>query len=130
MAKPGKGSRALPDARGEATAASTGDAAVVSTNKGFEVRDDGARVRKLSKTIMGHQGPISEIVLRRPTYRDFMDLGDPKTFIVIEGGWVPQHDLQLIERYVERLSGIQSLLLVQCDYTDGIALRDAVLSFF
>jgi hypothetical protein len=96
----------------------------------FIVEADGARVRTLLKPIIGHEGPIQKIRLRKPTYRDVMTMGDPETLVVVEGGYVPQIDMTLIERYIVALSGVDQLLLEQMDYMDALALRDAVRSFF
>lgn len=128
--KTGTKSDASSAASEEAATEKPGTSVAASNDVGYTVRNDGSLVRTLSRPIVGHEGPIKEVALRRPGYRDFMDLGDPKTYVIVNGGYVPQHDLATIERYIERLSGVQSLLLDQADYTDGIALRDAVLSFF
>lgn len=96
----------------------------------FTVELDGSRVRTLVKPIQGHQGAIDKIRLRKPTYRDVMNYGDPETAVVVTGGYVPQIDMTLIERYIVALSGIDQGLLEQLDYIDALALRDAVRSFF
>jgi hypothetical protein len=97
---------------------------------------DGGRERILTKPIVGHptaenpQGRITKITLRRPKYRDVMSHGDPETLVVVQGGYVPQTDMAIIERYIGALSGIDVGLLEQLDYVDALALRDAVQSFF
>jgi len=96
----------------------------------FTVDDNGARVRELVKPIIGHNGPIASITLRKPKYRDVMSFGDPETLVVINGGYIPQTDMALVEKYIVTLSGIDAGLLEQVDYRDALALRDAVRSFF
>lgn len=96
----------------------------------FTVELDGSRVRKLVKPITTHTGPLGVIKLRKPTYRDIMSNGDPETAIIVQGGYVPQLDMVIIERYIASLSGVDPLLLEQIDYLDALALRDAVRSFF
>lgn len=96
----------------------------------FTVDANGARVRKLVKPIVGHDGAITAITLRKPKYRDVMSFGDPETLVVVKGGYVPQIDMVTIEKYIVTLSGIDGGLLEQVDYQDALALRDAVRSFF
>ena len=96
----------------------------------FVVGADGSRVRKLVKVISSHSGPMDTITLRKPKYRDVMNYGDPESLVVLQGGYVPQIDMVVIERYIVALSGVDQLLLEQLDYTDALALRDAVRSFF
>lgn len=96
----------------------------------YTVDNEGRRVRKLVKPIIGHQGPIETITLRKPNYRDIMTNGDPESLVVLQGGYVPQVDMVTIERYIIALSGVDQLLLEQLDYLDALALRDAVRSFF
>lgn len=96
----------------------------------FTTDANGGRVRKLVKPIVGHDGSITSITLRKPKYRDIMSFGDPETLVVVNGGYVPQIDMALIEKYIVTLSGIDSGLLEQLDYRDALVLRDAVRSFF
>lgn len=115
---------------GAATAAAPAQAAPPKPAPAFTVEPDGSRVRTLLKPIVAHTGPVTSIKLRKPTYRDVMTHGDPETLVVVEGGYVPQIDMVLIERYIVTLSGMDPLLLEQMDYMDALALRDAVRSFF
>lgn len=102
----------------------------------FTVGPDGSRIRELLSPIQGHPsnenptGKIERIVLRKPKYRDVMRNGDPETLVVVQGGYVPQTDMAIIERYIATLSGIDAALLEQLDYRDALALRDAVKDFF
>ncbi len=96
----------------------------------FTVAPDGSRVIALEKGFEGHDGLVRELRLRPPTYKDFMELGDPTTLIVGANAMVPQDDLVTIRRYVEELSGGNPLLMEKCTLQDALALRDAVKSFF
>jgi hypothetical protein len=102
----------------------------------FTTTAEGGRERILVKAIVGHPTPenplgrIEKITLRRPRYRDVMSHGDPETLVVVQGGYVPQTDMAIIDRYIGALSGIDVGLLEQLDYLDALALRDAVQSFF
>lgn len=112
------------------------DAAPAAENDGgrvaaFTIGANGERRRRLAGPIRAHGGKtIEEIVLRKPRYRDIMDHGDPTAYVLVEGGAVPQTDMVTIEKYIVALSGIDPGLLEQIDYTDALALRDAVKSFF
>ena len=105
-------------------------AAPAAPEPAFTVDNNGGRVRKLVKPIIGHNGSITSITLRKPSYRDVMSFGDPETAVVVNGGYVPTTDMVLIEKYIVSLSGIDGGLLEQMDYLDALALRDAVRSFF
>jgi hypothetical protein len=111
-------------------AASEASPAPAKREPAFTVALDGSRVRKLVKPIISHEGPLDKVTLRKPSYRDIMNNGDPETMVVLQGGWVPQLDMTIIERYIATLSGLDPLLLEQMDYKDALALRDAVRSFF
>jgi hypothetical protein len=130
MKKPSraKSSRVPKGARGEAAAGEPGT--TVAASLYYRTREDGSRARTLLKPIRGHGVTITEIVLRKPMYRDIMDFGDPKMLIILDAGMTPMHDMTIVEKYIARLSGVDALLLEQCDGEDALALRDAVLSFF
>ena len=96
----------------------------------FTVDPSGARVRKLLKPITGHQGVVSEVKLRPPTYREYLTHGDPSAMIVMHGAILPQEDLGIVARYIETLADCNPLLLEQADYRDAMALKEAVLDFF
>lgn len=116
---------------GAADAAAPVQAAPTKREPAYTIEADGSRVRKLVKPIIGHTGAIDTIKLRKPSYRDVMTHGDPETLVVVQGGYVPQIDMTLIERYVNTLIvGVDPGLLEQADYKDALALRDAVRSFF
>jgi len=97
----------------------------------FSIESDGVRVVKLEKPFEGHHGMISEIRLRPPTFKDFIELGDPSVLIVVAGGMVPQEDLATIAKYIARLGGGDTVPLDTAGtLRDAMALRDAVKSFF
>jgi hypothetical protein len=96
----------------------------------FSIGPDGARIVPLEKGLAGHNGFVKELRLRPPTYRDFMDLGDPTTLIVSANAMVPHDDLDTIRSYAERLCDSDPLLMEKLTLRDAMALRDAVKSFF
>ncbi len=103
---------------------------------GYTIAPDGSRVRKLLKPIVGSEGEITSIILRKPKYREIMQFGDPASLILMDGAAMPHEDMGVVEKYVNSLSGDQTGakiipdLLNQLEYQDALALKDAVLSFF
>lgn len=101
------------------------------TERAFTVDKDGTRVVPLVAAIATHSGPMTEMRLRKPTYKEIMQHGDPSQVIVLtNGSALPMEDMPTIELYIEKLSGVDRVLLAQLDYADGLALKDAVLDFF
>ena len=97
----------------------------------FTTEPDGTRVRKLLKPIQGHHGMVAEVRLRPPSYRDYMQLGDPSALIFMAGGMLPQEDLGVVQRYIERLLlGCDALVIEQADYRDAMVLKAMVMDFF
>ena len=99
-------------------------------DKPYKIADDGAHVVPLSKPLTSHQGQLTELRLRPPTFKDFMDLGDPSTLILGTGAMIPQDDFDIIKSYIVRLSGVDELLLGPASIRDAKAMRDAVKDFF
>lgn len=88
---------------------------------------------KLINPIEGHDGQISEVVLREPKYGDLMLLGEPAAFARSQSGMVFQSEKdEVLKAYVERLLVQPSdpALLLQCSLADALQLRDAVFGFF
>ena len=97
----------------------------------FKTEADGTRVVALEKPYEGHHGMITEIRMRPPTFKDFIELGDPTVLIVVARGMVPQEDLATIAKYIARLGGGDTARLeTNGTLRDAMALRDAVKSFF
>lgn len=97
----------------------------------FKTEADGTRVVKLEKAFEGHHGMISEIRLKPPTFKDFMELGDPTVLVIVANGMVPQDDLVTIGKYIARLGGGDTARLDTVGtLRDAEALTKAVKSFF
>lgn len=96
----------------------------------FLIEKDGTRVVTLSAPVDGHNGKITEVRLRVPSYKDFVELGDPTTLIIAKDVVCPHDDLATIVRYLERIADCDTLMLQQTSLRDAMALRDAVKSFF
>lgn len=92
---------------------------------------DGSKTVYLDRAIVTHTGHVAEVVLRAPTYDDFMALGDPTAVILSVGSAVQQDDMGLLRAYVERLSSVPPELLSQIkSLADAMALVGAVKDFF
>lgn len=92
---------------------------------------DGSKTVYLDRAIVTHSGQVREVVLRAPTYDDFMALGDPTAVILSLGSAVQQDDMVLLRAYVERLSSVPPELLSQIkSLADAMALVEAVKGFF
>ena len=96
----------------------------------FTIAEDGSHVIPLEKPMTGHQGQFSELRMRPPTFKDFMEFGDPTTLIVSSGAMIPQDDFNIIKAYIVRLSGVDELILAPATIRDARAMRDAVKDFF
>ncbi|MBN9062132.1 MAG: hypothetical protein BGP06_05230 [Rhizobiales bacterium 65-9] len=63
-----------------------------------------ARTVKIPMTppIIGHEGPINEIVVREPTYREFMQIGEPYTVAYADNGTpFTVENMEVIQKYCE-----------------------------
>ncbi len=95
--------------------------------------DDG-RVRvTLDKPVQTADGARDAVILKVPTYGDFMDLGDPTTLVFGSGGnaLVPSDDMVTIKAYVERLSDVSpEALRAQGSLPDARNMVAGVKMFF
>lgn len=87
----------------------------------------------LVKPIVTHEGNVTEIILREPKGRDFLELGEPWVWTKGPGGEsvsTPVPDV--IAAYVERCvdASVPSLILGQLGLSDGMRVRQALLDFF
>jgi hypothetical protein len=100
---------------------------------------------QLTKPIIGHKGPVSEVELREPTCEEFFELGDPRTTVFtvdeataglrtsgkntevkqVENGAV-------IKKYLQRCLVEPDALAVfaQCPLADALRIKEAFLGFF
>lgn len=92
------------------------------------------KVVPLSKPITGHKGPVSQVTLRDPVFRDLLAVGaEPETIVYTGGGaFFVQENLEAIEKYLDRLI-VETDVAAQIgslDLRDAIAVRKAVVDFF
>jgi hypothetical protein len=90
------------------------------------------KIIKLDKPIVGH-GVVTKVVLREPTYAEYMEIGDPFLVGVSPGSQIPFiiEDQAVITKYCEVLLVEPDALIIQ---DGGMELakkvRQAVKSFF
>ena len=89
-----------------------------------------AKTVTLSRPINWHHGQITQISLREPRYRDFMDLGLPSTWVTVPGGGFEQENVQALAEWIERLADCDVTALELLSLKDTLALRGAVRDFF
>lgn len=87
----------------------------------------------LASPIMGHGEPISRVVIKEPTGRDYFALGEPAVGARNPDGttyWV--ENVEVIEKYIEACVSEPSsgILLGQLCLADAMRVKDAVLDFF
>jgi hypothetical protein len=102
----------------------------MTDTKPFTATADGGREIPLEKPIIGHQGQITHIRLREPTFKDFVELGDPTTLVVTQHAVFPQDDMAIIRSYIERLASVDTGVLGTATFRDAMAMRDALKDFF
>ena len=90
---------------------------------------------ELDKPLMGHGGAqIRHVVVREPTYAEYMQHGDPYVWVPIPGTdrAFPSENLDVIRAY----SAIcvsepkDTLLLEQGGFEIGRKIKDAIMGFF
>lgn len=92
--------------------------------------------RKISvlvdKPFMGHNGQVREVIVREPTFEEYLKFGDPVVWVPLpEGGMFPTENTEVINAYVK-------ICIVDPDYLICLAggmdlarkLKGAILDFF
>lgn len=86
----------------------------------------------LNPPVQGHEGPIAEVVVREPSYKEYMAIGEPWTVAYADNGTPFQvENLDVINRYVEIcVVSPDAILLGQASGRTARRVREAVLNFF
>lgn len=89
---------------------------------------------QLSEPVVGHQGPITEVVLRPPSLPQYLAIGEPWSVVPAPDGRegaVVENDAA-IAAYGEACVAEprDKLLLGQIGLADAMAIKDAILDFF
>lgn len=87
----------------------------------------------LPQPLTGHDGPIKQIVLREPTYEEFMSYGEPILYGVSpEGRPFAVENMEAIRSYVAvcLVEPKDPLLLTQASALVGREVKEKILSFF
>lgn len=89
---------------------------------------------ELTEPIRTHDGVCSRVVIRAPKYGDVFALGEPQAYAVDpnSGMVFTSNRDDVIEKYLQLCvtEPKDPALLHQCNLTDSLALREAVLGFF
>jgi hypothetical protein len=86
----------------------------------------------LQKPFPGAEGIVSTVIVREPSGSEYLQLGEPKTWVRAAGGMALVENDDVIRKYVERciVKPDPLLALNQLSLKDMRAVRDAVLGFF
>ena len=88
----------------------------------------------LAEPLLGHHGAIHKVVVREPTFEDYIDLGgDPYTVArSAEGAAFVVEDAEKVRAYVNRciVEPTDKLILEKASFRVARAVKEAVLSFF
>ncbi|MGU3665805.1 hypothetical protein ACLBX9_16625 [Methylobacterium sp. A49B] len=87
----------------------------------------------LPEPLPGHKGPITEVVIRRPTFSDYLDCGGEPYSIgqSEEGALFSIEKPETIKAYINALVvEPDTLLLEQSDFLVAREVRKAILGFF
>jgi hypothetical protein len=88
---------------------------------------------KLAKPLMGHGGPITKVIVREPTYAEYMQHGDPFLVALSPESKIPfaVEDKVALARYAEILvKSPDALILEQGGMELARKITAAVRSFF
>ncbi len=91
------------------------------------------RTITLKKPIEGHHGKITQVVLREPTFDQYLEFGEPYTIAASKDGTpfgVENNDV--IRQYLAVCvkEPVDKLILTQLSVSDARKLKDALLGFF
>jgi len=87
----------------------------------------------LSKPVIGHKGPINEVVLRPPTFDEYMAYGDPYIWVPTGVGnqCFAAENMDVIRAYAKVLIVEPSeLLMPKDDFLLAQKVKGAIMGFF
>jgi hypothetical protein len=87
---------------------------------------------KLATAIKGHGGPITTVIVREPTFSEYLQYGDPIIWVPLpSGGAFPSENLDVVSAYM-RICVVEpdALLIEQGGLDLARKLKDAILGFF
>lgn len=87
---------------------------------------------KVSPPLKGHKGPIHEVVIREPTFEEYLRHGDPYIFVPLNGGKAfPSESMEVLSEYVKILVvEPDELLLAQGGFKLARQIKEAIMGFF
>jgi hypothetical protein len=87
----------------------------------------------LDKPLVGHKGPIDKVVIRPPTFNEYMEHGDPFIWVPLENGTAFASETpEVVSAYAKILvvEPQEKLLLEQGGFPLAKKIRQAIGSFF
>lgn len=89
---------------------------------------------KLDKPLAGHAGPVTQVVIREPTFNEYLDIGDPYVVAQAPVSGIPfiLEDKAAIATYARTLivEPTDPLLLEQGGMVLARKIKEAIKSFF
>jgi hypothetical protein len=87
---------------------------------------------KLTKALVGHRGPVTQLTFREPEYGDYMVLGEPQMLVRTENGsQFIQETMSVFDDYAQRLLVDEDIgLLSRLSLRDAIAVKETISGFF
>jgi hypothetical protein len=86
---------------------------------------------KLATPIKGHNGPISIVTVREPTFSEYLQYGDPIIWVPLpSGGVFPSEVHDVVTAYMRICVEQDALLIEQGGLDLARKLKDAILGFF
>ncbi len=82
--------------------------------------------------LVGHGGDVTKVVVREPTFEEYVRLGDPYILVPLEGGgFYPSEDRAVLESYMACCVVAPDLLVCrQGGFELARDIKGAILSFF
>jgi hypothetical protein len=82
--------------------------------------------------LVGHKGKVPEVVVREPTFSEYLQHGDPFIYVPLkEGGWFRSESTEVLAAYVGILVvEPEQLLLEQGGFKLARDIKEAILGFF
>lgn len=85
----------------------------------------------LIEPIKGHEGPITALTVREPTYREYFEIGDPQIIAKNPDDTIYAVDNdKALQAYADKCINLDPLLLKQLCLADAMQVRGAILDFF
>ena len=87
---------------------------------------------ELTKPLIGHGGAVTKVVVREPTFREYIAHGDPIIWVPLpNGGLFPSENLDVIAAYIRIcVTEPDALVIEQGGFELARKIKDVILGFF